>query len=162
MSQILEKLSALNLRLPAPMRPPPGVRFPFTPVRVRGPRVLVAGHGPLDDQGALAPPLGRVGAEVTVEQAYQAARQVALTMLASLERSLGADALDRLVWLKVLGMVRSAPGFAAQPQVVNGFSDLILEVFGPERGAHARSAVGMAELPFGIPVEVEAELELEA
>ena len=63
-------------------------------------------------------------------------------------------------WLRVFGMVNSAPGFDRQPLVINGFSDLILELYGPERGAHARSAVGMAELPFNLPVEIEAEVEI--
>ena len=68
---------------------------------------------------------------------------------------------DRVsAWLRVFGMVNSAPGFDQQPGVINGFSDLILELYGPERGAHARSAVGMAELPFNLPVEIEAEVEV--
>ncbi len=90
-----------------------------------------------------------------MEEGYQAARLTALSILGSLKRELGD--LDRVVtWLRVFGMVNSAPGFNRQPQVINGFSDLILEVYGPDRGLHARSAVGMAELPFGIPVEIEA------
>jgi enamine deaminase RidA (YjgF/YER057c/UK114 family) len=81
-------------------------------------------------------------------------------MLGSLKRELGS--LDRITaWLKVFGMVNSAAGFREQPGVINGFTDLILEVFGPERGSHARSAVGLAELPFGIPVEIEAEVEID-
>jgi len=80
-------------------------------------------------------------------------------MLGSLKRELGS--LERIAcWTRVFGMVNSAPGFVRQPAVINGFSDLIISVFGPERGAHARSAVGMAELPFGIPVEIEGEVEL--
>jgi enamine deaminase RidA (YjgF/YER057c/UK114 family) len=83
----------------------------------------------------------------------------ALSILGSLKRELGD--LDRVTaWLRVFGMVNSAPGFNRQPQVINGFSDLILEVYGSDRGLHARSAVGMAELPFGIPVEIEAEVEV--
>jgi enamine deaminase RidA (YjgF/YER057c/UK114 family) len=85
---------------------------------------------------------------------------VALSILGSLQRELGD--LDRVTaWLRVFGMVNSAPGFSAQPSVINGFSDLILELYGPERGAHSRSAVGMAELPFDIPVEIEAEVEID-
>jgi len=81
-------------------------------------------------------------------------------VLGSLQRALGD--LDRVVaWTRVFGMVNSAPGFNQQPAVINGFSDLVLEVFGPKIGAHARSAVGMAELPFDIPVEVEAEVEIQ-
>jgi len=85
---------------------------------------------------------------------------VALSILASLHRELGD--LDRVTaWLRVFGMVNSAPGFTAQPSVINGCSDLLLELYGPHRGAHARSAVGMAELPFNIPVEIEAEVEID-
>ena len=80
-------------------------------------------------------------------------------MLGTLKRELGD--LDRVAaWLRVFGMVNSAPGFDQQPRVINGFSDLILELYGPEKGGHARSAVGMAELPFGFPVEIEAEIEI--
>jgi enamine deaminase RidA (YjgF/YER057c/UK114 family) len=96
-----------------------------------------------------------------VEQAYVAARLTGLAMLGSLQRELGN--LDRIAcWLRVFGMVNSAPGFNRQPAVINGFTDLIVEVFGPGKGAHARSAVGMAELPFGIPVEIEGEVLLGA
>ncbi len=96
-----------------------------------------------------------------MDEGYQAARLVGLSILGSLKRELGD--LDRVVaWLRVFGMVNSAPGFNRQPEVINGFSDLILEVYGAERGLHARSAVGMAELPFGIPVEIEAEVEIVA
>jgi enamine deaminase RidA (YjgF/YER057c/UK114 family) len=156
--RIEARLEQLGLVLPPPVRPPAGVRLPFTPVRIVGARALVSGHGPQDADGAPAGPFGRVGAEVTVEQGYQAARLTALSMLGSLKRELGD--LDRITaWVRVFGMVYSAPGFAAQPSVINGFSDLILELFG-EAGAHARSAVGMAELPFGLPVEVEAEVAI--
>ena len=131
--------------------------MPFAFVRVCGDRAYVSGHGPTCEDGTLAGPFGKVGAEVSLEQGYEAARLTALGMLASLKHELGD--LDRVAgWLRVFGMVNSAPGFGSQPAVINGFSDLILEVFGPECGRHARSAVGMAELPFGIPVEIEAEV----
>ena len=95
-----------------------------------------------------------------MDEGYQAARIVALSILSSLKRTLRD--LDRVTaWLRVFGMVNSAPGFDRQPAVINGFSDLILELYGPEVGQHARSAVGMAELPFGIPVEIEAEVEIQ-
>jgi enamine deaminase RidA (YjgF/YER057c/UK114 family) len=128
-------------------------------VRVRGGRAYVSGHGALNPDGSLAGPLGKVGAEVSEGQGYEAARLAALSMLGSLKRELGD--LDRVgAWLRVFGMVNSAPGFDRQPNVINGFSDLILELYGPEAGDHARSAVGMAELPLGIPVEIEAEVEV--
>lgn len=159
MSRIDQRLSDLGLALPAPLQLPPGVVLPFPWVRIIGTRALISGHGPTNADGSLAHPLGKVGTEVTLEQAYAAARLTALAILASLKRELGN--LDRIVaWSRVFGMVNSAPGFNKQPAVINGFTDLILEVFGAEKGAHARSAVGLAELPFGIPVEVEGEVEV--
>lgn len=157
--QIEAKLQELGLVLPEPLKVPPDVRLPYASVRVRGNRAYIAGHGPQAPDGSVAPPLGKVGAEVSLEQGYQAARLTALSMLASLRRTLGD--LDRVTWwLRVFGMVNSAPGFKQQPAVINGFSDLILELYGPDIGQHARAAVGMAGLPLGIPVEVEAEVEI--
>ena len=161
MARIEARLQALGLKLPPPMQPPPGLVLPFRFVRVRDRRAWVAGHGPQHADGSLAQPLGKLGREVTLEQGYAAARLTALSMLGSLQRELGD--LDRIAaWTRVFGMVNSASGFNRQPAVINGFSDLILELFGPEVGAHARSAFGLAELPFDIPVEIEAELELMA
>jgi enamine deaminase RidA (YjgF/YER057c/UK114 family) len=157
--QIEAKLEELGLVLPEPLKAPPGMRLPFAPVRIRGNRAYIAGHGPQTLDGSFAKPLGKVGADLSLEEGYQAARLVALAILGSLKRTLGD--LDRVTaWLKVLGMVNSAPGFTQQPSVINGFSDLILELYGAEAGQHARSAVGMAELPQGIPVEIEAEVEI--
>jgi enamine deaminase RidA (YjgF/YER057c/UK114 family) len=157
--QIEEKLQALGLVLPAPVALPPGVRLPFAEVRIRGNRAYLAGHGPQNPDGSLAPPFGKVGAQVSVEEGYQAARLTGLSLLASLKRALGD--LDRVsAWLRVFGMVNSAPDFTQQPAVINGFSDLILELYGPEVGQHSRSAVGMAALPFDLPVEIEAEVEI--
>lgn len=153
------KLEELGLALPGPTKTPPGLVLPFSWVRVRGDRAYVSGHVPLNPDGSFAEPFGKVGAEVSPEQGYEAARLVALAMLGNLKRALGD--LDRVgAWLRVLGMVNSAPGFDRQPNVINGFSDLILDLYGPEAGDHARSAVGMAGLPLGIPVEVEAEVEI--
>jgi enamine deaminase RidA (YjgF/YER057c/UK114 family) len=153
------RLQALGLALPATPPAPPGARLPFSFVRVHGGRAYISGHGPQLPDGALAPPFGKAGAEVSVEAAYQSARLTALSMLASLKRELGE--LDRVTaWLRVFGMVASAPGFTSQPQVINGCSDLILELYGQGRGQHARSAVGMAELPFSLPVEIEAEVAI--
>jgi len=153
------RLERLGLILPAALQAPPGVALPFAMVRVRGNRAFVAGHGPQNPDGTVAGPLGKVGAEVSIEEGYQAARATALSILGSLKRELGS--FERIgAWLRVFGMVNSAPGFDRQPLVINGFSELILELFGPFRGSHSRSAVGMAELPFGIPVEIEAELEI--
>jgi hypothetical protein len=159
MSRIEERLNALGLSLPPPARPPPDVVLPFQFVRVIGRRALISGHGPQDPDGSFAEPLGKLGREVSLEQGYRAARLTGLSILGSLQRALGD--LDRIAaWGRVFGMVNSAPGFNMQPTVINGFSDLILDVFGPGVGAHSRSAVGLAELPFNIPVEIEGDVEL--
>jgi hypothetical protein len=159
MPRIEERLKALGLALPPPPRPPQGVVLPFQFVRILGRRGLISGHGPQSLEGSFAQPLGKVGREVSLEQGYTAARLTALAILGSLQRTIGD--LDRIAaWGRVFGMVNSAPGFNQQPSVINGFSDLILELFGPEVGAHSRSAVGLAELPFNIPVEIEGEVEL--
>jgi len=160
-SQIEERLRALGLSLPPPLQPPPGVVLPFAFVRVVGTRALISGHGPQNPDGSIAQPLGKLGRELSVEQGYVAARLTALSILGSLQRAL--HDLDRIAaWTRVFGMVNSAPGFNRQPSVINGFSDLILELYGPQIGAHSRSAVGLAELPFDIPVEIEGEVELAA
>jgi enamine deaminase RidA (YjgF/YER057c/UK114 family) len=147
------------LTLPPPVVIPPNVRLPFAFVRLSGNRAYISGHAPLDLDGRVARPLGKVGSDLTIEQGYEAARLTTLSILGSLQRTLGD--LDRVTsWLRVFGMVNAAPGFNDLPTVINGCSDLILELYGPERGAHARSAVGLAELPFNIPVEIEAEVAI--
>lgn len=154
------RLEELGLVLPEPIQAPAGARLPFVFARLGAGRVYVSGHGPQASDGALLPLRGKVGAEVSPEEGYEAARAVALSMLGTLKRELGD--LDRVTaWLRVFGMVNSAPGFTDQPAVINGFSDLILDLYGPETGQHARSAVGLAELPFGIPVEIEAEVAVD-
>ena len=151
---IKQRLAELGLTLPPPMRIQ-GQRFET--VRIVGNRAIIAGHLPFDTDGELFGPLGKVGADVSPEKAYQSARQVALVMISSLEAA-GID-LDRVEWTKAFGMVNAAPGFNALPGVINGFSNLLLEVFG-EKGRHSRSAIGVAELPFGVPVELEAEVSV--
>ena len=161
MPRIAHKLATLGLVLPPPVTPPHGVVLPFEFVRIVGRRAWISGHGPLNADGTIAEPLGKLGRELTVTQGYAAARLTALAMLGSLQRALGD--LDRITaWTRVFGMVASAPGFDKQPAVINGFSDLVLELFGSDIGAHARSAVGMAELPFNLPVEIEGEVEFAA
>jgi enamine deaminase RidA (YjgF/YER057c/UK114 family) len=153
------RLSEMGLVLPEVMKVPTGVRLPFNWVRVVGKRATISGHGPSLPDGSVAGPFGKVGSDLSLEQGYEAARLTALAMLASLRRELGS--LDHVTWLRAFGMVNAAPGFQSMPAVINGFSDLILSIFGPERGQHARSAIGVAELPFGIPVEIEAEVVLD-
>jgi enamine deaminase RidA (YjgF/YER057c/UK114 family) len=159
MSKIESRLQELGIVLPQPLQTPPGVNIIFPWIRVHGNRAFISGHGPTNQDGSLAQPLGKVGADLTIEQAHRSARLVGLAILGSLQRELGD--LDRITaWLKILGMVNSAPGFNRQPSVINGFTELILDVFGPAIGSHARSAVGLAELPFNIPVEIEGEVEI--
>jgi hypothetical protein len=157
--QVEAKLKALGLVLPESLKVPPGLKLPFAWVRVRGHRAYISGHVPQNLDGSLAEPLGRVGAEVTSEQGYQAARLVALAHLGSLKRALGD--LDRVTaWLRVFAMVNTAPGFNQTPLVTNGYSELILQLYGPEVGIHARSSIGM-QIPLNAPVNCEAEVEID-
>jgi enamine deaminase RidA (YjgF/YER057c/UK114 family) len=147
------KLKQLGLTLPAPGRP---VANYVTAVRT-GNLVFLAGHGPAQPWGRTA--TGKVGRDLTTSEGAAAARDVGLNLLASLKAEIGdLRRVKRIV--KVLGMVNSAPGFGEQPEVMNGFSDLMVSVFG-DRGRHARSAVGMAELPRGLSVEIEMVVEVE-
>jgi enamine deaminase RidA (YjgF/YER057c/UK114 family) len=156
MGRIEERLAELGLELPRPFAAPAGVEFKFEPVRAEGGLAYVSGHGPVDGDRTLMS--GKVGAEVTVEQATEGARLTGLAILASLRAAIGE--LDRVTgWARAFGMVNCAPGFNETPAVINGFSGLILEVFG-DAGRHARSAIGVAELPFDWPVEVEAVVEI--
>ena len=155
--QIEMKLRQMGLELPPLFQLPPGVRINFAPVRRSGNLLYISGQGPL--WGPEVRYKGKVGADLTVEQAYEAAKLTGLNLLRLLTNELGD--LDRVAgWAKVLGFINSAPGFTQQPAVLNGFSDLIVELYGPERGLHARSAIGVAELPFNIPVEIEAIVEI--
>lgn len=158
MGRIEDRLAEQGIELPRPFAPPPGLEFKFDLVRLSGGHAYVSGHGPIDGPDVLVS--GKVGAEVSVEQGYEAARLTGLSILASLKQELGD--LDRVTaWVKALGLVNCAPGFNAMPAVINGFSDLVLELWG-ERGRHARSAIGAAELPFDMAVEVEAIVEVAA
>src|SRR5690349_12962781 len=124
--RIEAKLQELGLVLPEEMRAPGAPRLSFVPVRLRGNRAYVSGATALAPDGSVAGPLGKVGAEVTLEQAVQAARLTALAHLGSLKRALGD--LDRVTaWLRVFGMVNVAPGFTQTPAVINGYSDLIVD-----------------------------------
>jgi len=159
MSNIDDRLRSLGFVLPPPLQPPAGMLFPFQFVRIVGSRALISGHGPQNPDGSIPEPRGKLGRDLTLEQGYAAARLTALAILGSLRRALGD--LDRITaWTRLFGMVNSAPGFNRQPSVINGCSDVILELFGAQIGAHSRSAVGMAELPFDIPVEIEGEVEI--
>src|SRR5690554_3707492 len=159
MPKIEQRLHDLGISLPQPLQLPPGVALLFPWVRIVGTRALISGHVPTNQDGSLALPLGKVGRDLSLEQAYEAARLSGLAILGSLQRELGSlDAIK--AWTRIFGMVNSAPGFNNQPAVINGCTELIIEVFGREVGAHARSAVGLAELPSNVPVEIEGEVEL--
>ena len=158
MGRIEDRLAEQGIALPRPFAPPPGVEFKFERVRLSGHHAYVSGHGPIDGSEVLVS--GKVGDGVSVEQGYEAARLTGLSILASLKEDLGE--LDRVTrWVKALGLVNCAPGFNAMPAVINGFSDLIIELWGHD-GRHARSAIGAAELPFDMAVEVEAVVEVAA
>jgi enamine deaminase RidA (YjgF/YER057c/UK114 family) len=148
------RIKELGLSLPQP--PKPGGNY-IPGVRV-GNLLYLSGHGPSRVDGVPAA-RGKVGRDLSVEEAYKVARDVGINLLGTARSLLGSlDKVKRVV--KVLGMVNSAEGFGDQPKVINGFSDLMVEVFG-DNGRHARSAVGMAELPSSIPVEIEMILEVE-
>jgi enamine deaminase RidA (YjgF/YER057c/UK114 family) len=149
------RLKELNLTLPPPGRPM--ARYKMA-VRA-GNMLYVSGHGPAK-LSANTPVTGRCGADLTMEQGKEAARAVGLNILATVREQLGSlDKVKRLV--KTLGMVNTAPDFTQHPAVINGFSELMAEVFGEEAGVGARSAVGMAALPANIAVEIECIFEVE-
>lgn len=148
-----QRLAELQLQLP----PAPKPIAVYKPVVVVGNIAYVSGHGPVRLDGSLIQ--GVVGRDLSLDAGKAAARQVGLAMLANLRGHFGSlDRIQRIV--KTLGMVNSAPDFYEHPKVINGFSELMAEVFGPESGIGARSAVGMGPLPGNIAVEVEAIFEL--
>lgn len=147
------RLAQLGIALPP--APPPVASY-VNAVRT-GNLLFVSGKGPLPVDGKL--PAGRVGVEFTVEEGYRLARSTGLALLATLRAELGSlDRVRRIV--KVLGLVAAPPDFGDHPKVINGCSDLLVEVFG-EAGRHARSAVGVSSLPFVTPVEIELVAEVE-
>lgn len=152
-ADVEKKLAELGIELPEP-RPP--VANYVRAVRT-GKLVFLAGHGPVQSDGTYV--TGKVGKDLNVEQGYEAARLTAIALLASLKQEIGdLDKVTRIV--RVFGMVNSTPSFTEQPAVINGASDLLVEVFGEKRGKHARAAVGMASLPIGIAVEIEMVVEV--
>lgn len=152
-----ERLQALGLLLPGPAKIPEGLHLPFSFVNLRGDRAIFSGHASQGTDGAITGPYGVLGANFTTDQGYVAAQEVALAVLANLKAEIGE--LSRIAgWVRVFGMVTSAPGYSEQHLVVNGFSDLIKDVFGPEAGRHARSAIGVSGLPMGFAIEIEGEV----
>jgi enamine deaminase RidA (YjgF/YER057c/UK114 family) len=151
--KIEAKLTQMGLRLPAAGKPVAN----YVPAVRSGNLIFLSGHGPVLDDGSQI--TGKVGADLTLDEGYNAARQVALILLASLKSEIGdLDKVRRVV--KILGMVNCTPDFVDQPKVINGASDLLVEIFG-DKGKHARSAVGMNALPFNIAVEIEMIVEIE-
>jgi len=159
--RIEAKLQEMGLTLPADMWVPPGFRAKWRQIRVIGTRAIIAGHGPRKTDGTFAGPDGKVGLDLTVEQGYAAARATGLAILADLKHELGD--LDRVLsWSRVFGMVNSAPGFTAQPQVIDGFTDLMIELYGDEAAMCHRAVAGMAELALNSPVIIAGEVEIRA
>lgn len=151
MTSVSERLAELQITLP-PVAAPVAA---YVPAVRTGNQVWTSGQLPFVDGGL--PATGKVGAEVTTEEAADLARTAALNALAAVDALVGVDKITRI--LKIVGFVASAEGFAGQPAVVNGASNLMGEIFG-ESGAHARSAVGVAELPLSAPVEIELIVEI--
>lgn len=151
--KIEAKLTQMGLKLPAAGKPVAN----YVPAVRSGNLIFLSGHGPVLDDGSRI--TGKVGADLTLDEGYNAARQVALILLASLKSEIGdLDKVRRVV--KILGMVNCTPDFVDQPKVINGASDLLVEIFG-DKGKHARSAVGMNALPSNIAVEIEMIVEIE-
>lgn len=157
MSTPEDRLDALGLQLPPPTQVPDGLHLPFAFVNIRGDRLLFSGHPKTAMDGSIGGPFGLVGDDLSTEDAYAEARQIALSVLANIKAEIGA--LSGIVgWSRVFGMVASAPGYTEQHLVVNGFSDLVIDVFGRDVGQHARSAIGVAGLPLGFAMEIEGEV----
>jgi hypothetical protein len=150
-------LAARGLVLPPEPALPAGVTIPFCWARAHGDRVLVSGHGALTAEGSPAGPFGAVPAQVAIEAAQRSACQALLSILGTVERTVGD--LDRIrAWLSVTCFVNAAPGFDRLTVIANPMSELIVDIFGPDRGAHSRITPGVAALPFNMPVIVAAEL----
>lgn len=155
--QIEAKLQALGLALPAAPKTPPGFQLSFSWARRHGTHLYLSGHSAQAPDGSFPGPFGKVPSEVSLESAQEAARMTALSMLASIKRELGD--LDRVTaWLMVYGMVNADAGYPQTTLAINGFSDLIVELYGPQVGQHARIAVGMTALPLNNAVTIAAEV----
>jgi enamine deaminase RidA (YjgF/YER057c/UK114 family) len=159
MDRLEDKLASLSLKIPELLKAPPHVETPATWVRVRGDKAYISGHGPQNPDGSIAGPFGKVGSEVSLEQAYESAKLAGLSILGSLKRELGS--LGRVTaWLQVRVMINTVAGFTQTADVANGFSDLIFALYGLETGMHARSAIGVQALPVGLPVIIDALVEI--
>jgi hypothetical protein len=159
MTRVEQRLAERGLVLPPEPKLPPGVTIPFHWVRVRGQRAFLSGHGALSPDGTPLGPFGPVPGQVSLDQAQTSACSAMLSMLASLKRAIG-DLDNVLAWLTVNGFVNANPGYAQTTLVMNPASELLLELYGPDSGSHARIAPGVAALPFNLPVIIAAEVEI--
>jgi enamine deaminase RidA (YjgF/YER057c/UK114 family) len=169
--KIQNKLDALGLYSPKQLQLSSNVKTPPTWIRIRGNKAYISGHGPQNPDGSIARPFGKVvgspklpstssSKELTIEQAYQSAKLASLSILGSLKRNLGN--LDKVTaWLQVRVMINTVSGFTQTTYVADGFSDLIIKLYGSERGLHARSAIGVQALPLDLPVIIDALVEIE-
>jgi enamine deaminase RidA (YjgF/YER057c/UK114 family) len=160
MDQIETKLDFLGLKLPQPLKVPPNVKTPGTWIRIWKDKAYISGHGPQNYDGSIAGPSGKVGTkDLSVDQGYESAKLAGLSILGSIKRELGS--LDKVsAWLQVRVMVNTVEGFTKTTDVANGFSDLILELYGLNVGMHARSAIGVQALPVNLPVIIDAVVEI--
>ena len=156
---IEKKLNKLGLKIPSKLELPTTNKKPPTWIQVDRNIAYISGHGPQNADGTIAGPFGKVGeeldvAEISVDQAYNSAKLAGLSMLGSLKRQLGS--LDKVTaWLQIRVMINTVPGFSNTTAVADGFSDLILSIYGRPKGIHARSAIGVQALPLNFPVIVE-------
>ena len=154
-----QKLTDLGYKLPKPITVPKNLHLPFTFINIRDENVFISGHPRHSDDGIINGPYGKVGRDLTLDEANQAAKEIGLSVLSNLKKEIGE--LSRVKnWCRVFGMVNSTPEFDQQHLVINGFSDLIINVFGDNIGQHARSAIGVASLPMNFAIEIEAEIRI--
>ncbi|MEI9902872.1 MAG: RidA family protein [Asticcacaulis sp.] len=156
---IEHRIESLGLYLPEPAKTPPGVVIDFAWARPYGDRVFISGHGAQAADGGFIGPFGRVGSDISPEEAAESAKLAALSAIASLKRVVGS--LDRVAaFLRVDGFVLTSPGFDRTTNVINGASKVILDIFGEDIGRHARTAMGVAATPLSCPVVIAAEVAI--
>ena len=152
-----KKIESLGLKLPKSIKLPTDLILPFNFINIRGNRVLISGHPRQAMDGTINGPYGQVGKDLTTKEANLASKEIGLSILANIKKEIGN--LSRIKgWVRVFGMVNSATGYDEQHIVLNGFSNLIIEVFGSDIGGHSRSAVGVSGLPMNLAIEIEGEV----
>ena len=154
-----QKLTELGYKLPKPITVPKELHLPFKFINTRDENVFISGHPRHSVDGVINGPYGKVGRDLTLDDANQAAKEIGLSVLSNLKKEIGE--LSRVKsWCRVFGMVNSTPEFDQQHLVINGFSDLIINIFGQDIGRHARSAIGVSGLPMNFAIEIEAEIKI--